>query len=117
MRQSLKATQLRQAGGRRADAGADLKPGRCEAPLSWAMSKTMTVIAAGVCAACAGISAEAGDFASSLQFDGMYTSDFFSNRRGGVARGDRHLANLDISAMLDVEHLWGARGLTLFVSG
>lgn len=92
-------------------------PGRCEAPLSWAMSKTMTVIAAGVCAACAGVSAEAGDFASSLQFDGMYTSDFFANRRGGVARGDRHLANLDISAMLDAEHLWGARGLTLFVSG
>lgn len=85
--------------------------------MSWAISKPLTLIGAGICVACAAMSAQAGDLASSMAFDASYTSDFFSNRRGGLERGERHLADLTVSATLDMEELWNVRGLTLFVSG
>jgi porin len=85
--------------------------------MSWAMSKQLTLIAAGVCAACAGVSVQAGDFASSMEIEASYTSDFFSNRHGGLEIGSRHLSNLDVAATLDMEELLEVRGLTLFVSG
>lgn len=78
------------------------------------MSKQLILVAAGVCAA---VSARAGDFASSLQFEAGYTGDFFSNRHGGLERGNRHLSNLDVAATLDMEELFDIRGPTLFVSG
>jgi porin len=85
--------------------------------MSGAMSKQLTLVAAGLCAACAPALAPAGDFASSMSFEAGYTSDYFSNRRGGLGRGDRHLSNLDVAATLDMEELFDIRGLTLFVSG
>lgn len=85
--------------------------------MSWAISKNLTLIGAGACAACAAVSAQAGDFASSMHFEAGYTTDFFSNRRGGLRQGDRHLADLNVSATLDMEEWFDIRGLTLFVSG
>ncbi|WP_161965746.1 carbohydrate porin [Steroidobacter cummioxidans] len=85
--------------------------------MSWEISKNLTLMSAGVCATCAAVSAQAGDFASSMQFEAGYASDFFVNLRGGLARGDRHLANLDVVATLDMQELWDIRGLTLFVYG
>jgi porin len=85
--------------------------------MSWAISKNLTLMGAGVCAACASISAQAGDLASSMHFEAGYTTDFFSNRRGGLERGDRHIADLNVSAMFDMEELFDIRGLTLFVYG
>lgn len=96
-------------------------PNRCLADkgcrMSWAMSKQLSLVAAGVCAACAAVSAHAGDFASSMEIEASYTSDFFSNRHGGLEVGSRHLSNLDVAATLDMEELFDIRGLTLFVSG
>lgn len=85
--------------------------------MSWAISKNLTLVGAGVCAACATVSAQAGDLASSMHVDAAYTTDFFSNRRGGLERGDRHLADLNVVATLDLEELLDVRGLTLFVAG
>ncbi|WP_129647412.1 carbohydrate porin [Peristeroidobacter agariperforans] len=85
--------------------------------MSWAISKNLTLIGAGICVACAAMSVQAGDLASSMEFNASYTSDFFSNRRGGLHRGDRHLADLTVAVTLDMEELWDIRGLKLFVSG
>ncbi len=81
-----------------------------------AMSNKLTLIAASVCAACASVPARAGDLASSMHFEAGYTGDYFSNRRGGLERGSRHLSKLDVSATLDVEELFDIQGMSLFVS-
>ncbi len=54
---------------------------------------------------------------SALHFETLYTGDVFSNRRGGLERGERYLDNVDVSLAIDGEKLWDIPGLTLFVYG
>jgi len=51
---------------------------------------------------------------SAAQFEAVYTGEVFSNRRGGLRRGEEYLDNLDVTLTVDGEKLWHVPGLTLF---
>jgi porin len=49
-----------------------------------------------------------------IDFSAVYTSDIWTNVRGGLRRGTRYLDNLDLTAKLDADRAFGWRGATLF---
>jgi porin len=49
--------------------------------------------------------------------EAVYTADVWHNFAGGLDSGGAYLDNLDVTAELDAEALWGLRGTRLFVYG
>lgn len=50
-------------------------------------------------------------------FEAVYTGELVENTRGGLARGDRYLDNLDVVATVDMEKAVGLDDGTLFLYG
>ena len=56
-------------------------------------------------------------FHESASINLSYTGEMWQNVRGGASRGNAYLDNLDISAKIDAEALWGWSDTELFVHG